>query len=168
MEPMTESRKQVVTGVTPPQLGEALIREIFPSVTAIPAAAALGQTLIKSIILAPLGWALLLPIYFKKVLPVVGTRYALTNRRLMIQRGLTRKVAQEVALADIDDVRIASGTENPFFRSATLEVLSRGQVVMTLIGVPDPESFRRAIINAVTAWVPERTGPLRFPASAIK
>ena len=39
METMTESRKQVVAGVTAPQLGEALIREIFPSVTAIPAAA---------------------------------------------------------------------------------------------------------------------------------
>ena len=111
---------------------------------------------------------LLLPVYFLKVLPVVGKRYALSNRRLMVQRGLTRKVSHEIALADIDDVRVVTASQNGFFRSATLEVVSKGQVALKLDGVPEPETFRRAIVNAYKAWVPGRANEPIIPASATK
>jgi hypothetical protein len=93
-----DARQQVATGATPPPAGEVMIREVWPSVTVIPAAAALGQKLIRSIVLAPLGWLLLLPVYFLKILPFVAKRYTLTNRRLMIRRGLKATPAVEVAL----------------------------------------------------------------------
>ena len=165
MPSMTDVRSQAVTGLVPPQQGEALIREIWPSVSAVPGASKLGEALIRSIVLAPLGWLLLAPLYFRKVLPVFGKRYALSNRRVMIQRGLTRKPVREIALADIDDVRIQPGSESRFFRSATLEILSGGQVAMRLPGVPEAESFRRAIINAYKAWVPGKASEKIIPAS---
>jgi hypothetical protein len=130
--------------------------------------ARLAHTLIKTVVLAPLGWLLLLPLFGKRLLPGLSKRYTLTNRRLMVQRGLRPKPAQEIALADIDEVRLVDGSFDPFYLSGTLEVISKGQVALTLPGVPEPEGFRHAVVNAVKAWVPGKaTGPFQ-PASAVK
>jgi hypothetical protein len=161
--------RQAVTGVMPPQLGEALIREAWPTVLeASGGVARLAHTLLKTVVLAPLGWLLLLPLFGKRLLPGLSKRYTLTNRRLMVQRGLRPTPAQEVALADIDEVRLVPDSFDRFYLSGTLEVLSKGQVALTLPGVPEPEGFRHAVVNAVKAWVPAKaTGPFQ-PASAVK
>src|SRR5215510_6272649 len=75
--------RQAVAGLTPPEVGEAMIREAWPTVAAHPGAANLGKKLIRSIALAPLGWLLLAPLYFMKILPFFARRYTLTNRRVM-------------------------------------------------------------------------------------
>ena len=148
---------QAIAGLTPPQQAEARVREVWPSVVdAQPALAALGQKLIQTVFLAPLGWLLLAPLYFKKILPFLSKRYTLTNRRLMIRAGLKGTPAQEIALGNIDDVRLEEGSYSSFYRSGILEVISKGQVVMRLGGVPEPESFRRAILNACLAWAPRK------------
>jgi hypothetical protein len=169
MVAMMDSRKQAVTGLTPPQLEEAVIRIVWPSVAAFPGPAAAGRFLMKTMILAPLGWLMLAPLYFLKVLPGFARRFVLTNRRLMFQKGLRLKPAQEIALADIDDVRLQHDGNSDFYRTANLEVVSKGQVVMTLRGIPGPEAFRHAILNACKAWVPGKASMDRFiPASASK
>jgi hypothetical protein len=72
-------------------------------------------------------------------------------------------------LAEIDDVRPQAGSYDSFYRTATLEILSKGQVALTLPGVPNPESFRHAIVNAYKAWVPGKAETGHFvPASASK
>jgi hypothetical protein len=156
MPSMTDVRTQPVTGLTPPQIAEAWIRVAWPSVAAYPAVATLGRKLILSIAGAPLGWLVMAPFYFRKVLPIIGTRYTLTNRRLMIQQGLTRVPVAEVALSEIEEVRLVKDENSDFFRSATLEVISKGQVRLTLPGVREPDGFRHAILNACLAWVPGR------------
>jgi hypothetical protein len=169
MVSMTDRRRQAVTGLVPPQLDEATIRVVWPSVATLPGLASLGRGLMGTIVLAPLAWLLLAPAYFKKVLPVFGRRYALTNRRLMIQKGWARKVVQEVALADIDDVRVQADSNSRFYHQATLEIVAKDHVVMRLPGVKDPQSFRHAIINAYKAWVPGKAVTGNFvPASASK
>ena len=171
MASMTDARKQVVTGLIPPQVDEAVIRIVWPSVAAFPRVAATGRILMRSIIGAPLGWLLLAPFYFLKVLPLPGLkrRYVLTNRRLMRQAGPRQRPAQEVALADIDDVRLSTDANTAFYRAAKLEIVSKDQVAMSLPGVPNPESFRQAILNACKAWVPGRAARDPFvPASASK
>jgi hypothetical protein len=164
MPAMIDGRTQPVTGLMPPQLGEALIRGAWPSVAAMPAVATLGRKLILSIAGAPLGWALMLPFYFKKVLPYIATRYTLTNRRVMIQKGLKPVPVQEVPLADIDEVRIVKDDNSVFFRCGTLEIIHKGQVRLSIPGVPQPEAFRQAILNACMAWVPGRAAEwVSFP-----
>ncbi len=163
---MQDIRQQVVTGVVPPQVGEALIREIFPSVAAHPGVASLGRTLTRTIIGAPLAWLLMALFYFAKALPAVGRRYTLTNRRLMIRKGITRRPAWEVPLADIDDVRVQLDANSEFFRAGNLEIVSQGKVIHTLRGVPEPESFRQSIINACKAWVPGKASGPFIPAKA--
>jgi hypothetical protein len=161
--------RQAVTGVVPPRLAEAQIREVFPSLNGtVPAVAGLGKALVRSIVLAPLGWLVLAPLFLKKIAPFVCTRYTLTNRRLMIQRGLKPSPKQEVPLSEIDQVRLVPESVDDFFRSGDLEIISGGKVRMHLAGVPEPEGFQRAIVNAYTAWVPEKStglGPF-LPASA--
>jgi len=141
---------QPVTGVMPPALGEAKIREAWPSVGQS-GLANLAAKLICSIFLAPLGWLLLAPLFVMKISPMVARRYTLTNRRLMIQTGLRPKPVEEVPLAEIDEVRL--GAMNEFFRCGDLEIVSKGQVKMKLPAVPEPDSFRNAILNACAAWV---------------
>jgi hypothetical protein len=152
-------RQTAITGLVPPGMGEALIREQWPSVTAIPAVAGFGRAVMSHRylrVLAPLTWLVMAPLYFVKIMPFLATRYTLTNRRLMIQRGLKPKPTHEVALADIDDVRVRRDANSDFYRAGTLEILSKGKVVLTLPAVPEPESFRHAIIDAYKAWVPGR------------
>jgi len=84
----------------------------------------------------------------------------------MIQRGWKPEAVQEVPLTEIDDVRIGPGGVDTFYLSGDLEVIARGQVVMKLPGVPEPEGFRHAIINAVKAWVPEKAKGAWIAASA--
>jgi hypothetical protein len=190
---MQDIRNQAVTGIVPPQVGEAKIRDVWPSVMASPLPGAIkrflkftiiltplawllpgaatmatwGRILTRSIVLAPLAWVFLLaPLYFGKLLPFLAMRYTLTNRRLMIRRGLRPTASQEVPLAEIDDVRIIKDANSDFYRAATLEVVSHGKVILTLPGVPEPESFRHNIISACKAWVPGKaSGPI-VPAKA--
>jgi hypothetical protein len=154
--PSTNSRpEQAITGVMPPSLGEARIRETFPSVLGLSKSlAGLGKMLIKSVFLAPLGWLVLAPLFVRRITPFIAKRYTLTNRRVMIQRGLKPSMSQQVELKDIDDVRPVEGTYDPFFRAGDLEIISKGAVALKLVGVPEAEGFRRAILSAVAAWVP--------------
>ena len=166
---MSDQRLQPVTGVVPPQDGEARIRESWPSVARSPAVANLGRLLTRTIVLAPLGWLVMSLLYFSKVLPISARRYTLTNRRLMIRHGWSGKVAHEVALDDIDDVRLQTDANSDFFRAGTLEVIANGDVCLRLPGTPEPESFRVAILNACNAWVPGRTSKkMPFIAASTK
>jgi hypothetical protein len=163
---MPEAVAQIITGVMPPELGEAKIREAWPSVASHPAIANLGRVLTRTIVLAPLAWLLMSVVYFGKLLPIIGRRYTLTNRRLMIRNGWKAVPSKEVALAAIDEVRMVLDANSDFFRAANLEIVSKGQVVLTLPGVPEPEGFRHAIVNARNAWVPNRPRGPFIPASA--
>jgi hypothetical protein len=169
---MTEVHKQVITGVVPPQLAEAMIREVWPSVAAHPAVASLGRILTRTIVLAPLAWLMMAPFYFIKVLPGFARRYTLTNQRLLIRRGMSAKLnpkpADQVALADIDEVRILYDANSAFYLAGNMEIVGQGTVLLKLAGVPEPESFRHAIVNAYKAWVPGKASGPFVPASATK
>jgi hypothetical protein len=166
---MAVNPPQPVTGVTPPQIAEARIREVWPSVAGHPGIAGLGRMLTNTIVLAPLGWLVMSAVYFGKLLPVFMRRYSLTNRRVMIRKGWSGTVSGEVALKDIDDVRLVHDSNSEFFRAGNLEIVSGGKVALTLTGIPEPESFRQIILNARNAWVPGKAQTLPFiPASATK
>jgi hypothetical protein len=160
--------RQAIAGLTPPQLGEVKIREAWPTLRGVQSGvASLGSKLIRTIFLAPLGWLLNGLLFGKKFMPFACKRYTLTNRRLMVQHGWKPAPVQEVALKDIDDVRLDAASYDAFYRSGDLDVLSADKVVLKLVGVPEPDSFRHAILNAVKAWGgPEKTKGPFLPASA--
>jgi hypothetical protein len=149
-----------------PEQGEAKIRECYPSVARVPAVANLGRLLTRTIILAPLAWLMMSLFYFAKILPIAGRRYTVTNRRLMVRKGWSGKAGEEIPLAEIDEVRVVNDANSDFFRAGNLEIVSKGQVRMTLRGVPEAEAFKRAIETAVTAWVPGRASRIPFVAAS--
>src|SRR4029453_10714303 len=83
---------------------------------------------------------------------VFMTRYLLTNRRIVIQRGWTRKPVQEVKLTEIEKVQIAPGSEQEFYTSADLEIISAGKPLMVLRGVDEYRQFMIQIENTRLAW----------------
>jgi hypothetical protein len=163
----TPPARQAITGLMPPSLGEARIRVAFAALPGVAAApAGLAKMLTRTYVLAPLAWLIQAPLFGLKFAPFVCKRYTLTNRRLMIQRGWKPEAVQEVPLTEIDEVRIGPGGVDTFYLSGDLEVIARGQVVMRLPGVPEPEGFRQAVMNSVKAWVPEKAKGAWIAASA--
>jgi hypothetical protein len=148
---------------------EQRIREVWPTVARAPAIAGIGKMLNNTIVLAPLGWLIMSLVYFGKVLPIVGIRYRLTDKKIAIVRGWSGAVSQAIALGDIDDVKLDTASIDQFFRSADLQVMSGGKVEMTLTAVPDAESFRHMILDARNAWAPGKVKLLPFiAASSVK
>ncbi len=162
-----QTPRQAVAGLMPPQLGEAMIREVWPTILGVSSAVAgLSGKLIRSVFFAPLGWMFNALLFGRKFAPFLCQRYTLTNRRLMVQRGWKPEPVQEIALKDIDDVRLNADTYDAFYRSGDLQVMSGGKEALLLIAVPEPESFRHAIVNAVRAW--SGTDHLKAPFIAAK
>jgi uncharacterized membrane protein YdbT with pleckstrin-like domain len=163
---MVDYRQQAVTGVIPPDVGEAKIREVWPSVASVSLVAGLGQKLTRTIVLAPLAWLIMSAVYFGKLLPFAASRYTLTNRRLMIRRGWKGTPSHEVPLARIEEVRVVNDAHSDFFRAGTLEIVEGGKVVLTLPGTPEAEGFRIAILSARNAWVPGKAKTMPFIAAS--
>ena len=116
---------------------------------------------------APVAWLLLAPFYFMKIFPFAMTRYVLTNRRVVIQRGWHLKTAGEVPLAEIEKIEIEEDDNSEFYREATLKIHdAENKLRLTLPGVPEPESFRHSIVNAVRAWAPGKLQGPFVPAKA--
>jgi hypothetical protein len=84
----------------------------------------------------------------------------------MVRKGWKCTIQKEIALAEIEDVRVVPDANSDFFRAANLQIISRGHVAMTLRGVPEPEGFKHAILNACNAWVPNRVRGPFIAASA--
>ncbi len=159
---MTTPLKQAIAGLTPPELGEARIREVWPTVARMPMVAKLGKLLTGTIVLAPLAWLLMAGAYFGKILPIVGVRYCLTNRRIMIKRGWAGKSQQEATLAEIESVELVPASIDNFFRSADLNIVRSGSPPLLLPAVPDAAAFRQAILDARNAWAPGKAKTLPF------
>lgn len=157
---------QAVAGLTPPELGEARIRDVWPSVTRMPAIANLGHALTLTIVLAPLGWLIMAIPFFAKILPFLAVRYSLTNRQLTIKRGWRGVPRYAVPLSEIDDVQLDPASVDNFFRSGNLKIIRSGGSPLVLKAVPDPESFRHAILDAVNAWAPGKVKSLPFISAA--
>jgi uncharacterized membrane protein YdbT with pleckstrin-like domain len=192
---MADMRTQAIMGIIPPDVAEARLRYRWPSVARYGAPAKLGNSIIQAarglvlgvikmpfilaailvlpatilaFLIALSAYLLLAPFFFAKVMPITMTRYMITNRRVMIQKGWSLKPDGEVPLEKIEAVRVVPGSEQAFFNSADLELVSDGRVALTLRGVPEAEHFKINIENAYLAW--GRKNPPKeqiLPASAM-
>ena len=132
----------------------------------MPAIANLGRLLNGTFVLAPLGWLIMSAVYFGKLLPFIGIRYTLTNRRVMVRHGWKGTPGQEVPLTEIMDVQMQAGSVDHYFRCGDLIITRAGSTPMLLRAVPDAESFRHAILDARNAWAPGKAKTLPFISAA--
>lgn len=161
---MTALMKQPIAGVTPSQVAEAPIMTVWPSICAYTSGRFLGSLyaiqfpginrvlrLGNLIALLSIPHALLL--YFWKVLPYVGMRYALTNRRVVVKRGLNGVDERSVKLDNFDTIRVVVQPGQAWFQAGDLVFMNGNREVFRLQGVSRPDSFKMACLKAHMSYV---------------
>ncbi|MCA9266988.1 MAG: PH domain-containing protein [Planctomycetales bacterium] len=156
--------KQAIAGVTPAQVAEATVMTIWPSICAYSSGRFLGtlyeirfpdinraMRLGNLIALLSVPHALLL--YFWKVLPWVAMKYTLTNRRVVVQRGIQGVEERSVKLDAFDAIDVVVQDGQAWFKAGDLLFKNGQREVFRLAGVNRPEAFRAACLKAHIAYV---------------
>ena len=153
---------QPIAGVSPPELEETTIAVVWPSIAAYPSGRFLGGLyniqlgfyifrLGHLIALASIPHALLL--YFWKLLPWVGSRYRLTNKRVIVERGMKHIEEKAVELDRYDSIEVVVQPGQAWFNAGDL-VFRLGNVeTFRLEGVSRPETFRHMCLKAQRGYV---------------
>jgi hypothetical protein len=165
------SEVQPIAGVSPAQLSEATVMTVWPSV----ARYGLGRTLgsLYAItwpdiyifrlghLLALLFIPVSLVLFFVRIAPGIGTRYRLTNRRIVVERGLTGKEDKSVDLDRFDSVEIVVQPGQAWYDAGDL-VFKLGNVeTFRLEGVSRPAAFRATCIKSQMAHAGVKQARLR-------
>jgi hypothetical protein len=155
------STAQPIAGVVPAEIRETTVMTVWPSV----AKYALGKSLGKLYairwpavyifrlgnLLALLFIPVSLVLFFLRVAPGVGTRYRLTNRRIIVERGLTGKEDKAVDLDRFDNVEIDVLPGQAWYQAGDL-VFKLGNVeTFRLEGVSRPDAFRATCVKSQMA-----------------
>lgn len=156
------SNQQAISGVVPPASAEATIMTVWPSVASTGLGQALGRvyriregfgpiSVGRLVLLATIPIGLML--YLTMRLPWAIRRYRLTNRRVMIERGVNPRVEQYVDLDRFDAIDVVVSPGQEWYAAGDL-VFRRGAIeTLRLPGVSRPESFRRVCLEARQAYV---------------
>jgi hypothetical protein len=157
---MPQISKEAVAGVWPVEFGEALITRTFPSISSNAFGRFLGTLYGLPF---PIGFIIHLATVPFPVLTAIlmylvtgFRRYQLTSLRVCVRRGIRGKDDAQVGLDRVDEVRTVVRKGQEYFRAGDLELVSRGDVVLTLHGVPTVEAFRQNILRARAALVQVR------------
>ena len=154
--------KQAIAGVTPSQTREVTVMTIWPSIAANGIGRFLGTlfeiklgfyifTVGNLMALAAIPVALVL--YLMRIAPFTATRYRLTNRRVMVERGLSNIESNSVGLDRFDTIDVEVGPGQAWYHAGDL-IFRQGEVErIRLDGVSRPESFRQICLNSQRAYV---------------
>jgi hypothetical protein len=151
-----------ILGVVPPSVAEATVMTVWPSVASTSLGRSLGRLYriregfgpISIGRLALLGTIPLgLMLYLSMRLPWAIRRYRLTNRRVMIERGINPQVEQYVDLDRFDAIDLVVSPGQEWYAAGDL-VFRRGAIeTLRLSGVSRPESFRQTCLKTRQAYV---------------
>jgi hypothetical protein len=157
--------KQAIAGVSPASTDEATVTTQWPSISALPAGQFLGRlysvrwpdfyffrlgnlfALCSIVTLVPTA------LYFYKLLPRQGTRYRLTNRRVLTCRGLSAQEESAVNLDGFDSIDVEVLPGQQWFHAGELVFRNEDTEVYRLPGVARPEAFRQTILKTRMAYV---------------
>lgn len=152
---------QPISGVSPPEIKEVPVMTVWPSI----AMYGLGRLMGRGFaihwpdvylfrlgnLLALLSIPIALPLYFLRVLPFLGTRYMVTNRRIVVLRGIVGKIEKFVDLDRFDTVEIEVQPGQEWYFAGDL-IFKQGAVeTFRLEGVSRPEAFRATCVKSQMA-----------------
>jgi hypothetical protein len=89
-----------------------------------------------------------LTVYLWRLMPVACRRYTLTDRRLIIQRGLTAKNGPSIGLDEFDAIEVAVLPGQDWLHAGDLIFRRDGKEVFRLRGVSRPEAFCQVCLKA--------------------
>ncbi|MDR2701401.1 MAG: PH domain-containing protein [Spirochaetaceae bacterium] len=90
-----------------------------------------------------------LPIFIWRILQYVYTEFGVTNKRLIIKKGIIRVFVAEIPTDRIESLYCVQGFWDRIFRSGTIYVSGIGGRIPTFFGVARPYALRRKIIEIV-------------------
>lgn len=161
--------KQAIAGLSLSSQHESTAIVVWPSVSATDTGQALGKLYEKKDgtgiftlgnLFVLLSIPIAIPLYLWNFLPVVGTRYRITNRRILIERGIQGTTEKEIGLDQFDRIEIQQKPGQVWFRSADMifwqtaksDGIEGETEVLRLPGVPYPEVFQAACKKAAMTF----------------
>lgn len=154
--------KQAIAGVAPAQLGEVTVMTILPSTCMYAPIRMLGgfyeidagfYVFRLGNLLALLSIPLAIPFFFLRLLPGIGARYRLTNRRVIAESPMTLAEQKSVTLDRFDSIEIEVRDGQKWFDAGDL-IFKLGEVeTFRLDAVSRPEAFRHTCIKAQRGFV---------------
>jgi hypothetical protein len=165
-----------IAGVVPSELAEVTCRVVWPTIGATRLGRFVGQaaavrigfgeffTLGKLLALATIPLAL--AVFAWQLMPYVCRRYVLSNRRIIIRRGLMPVDEQWIEFDEFEtvDVEILPGQE--WLHTGDVVFRRSGNEVLRLSGVPRAEMFQRLCQTSQTALLSVRDIVCRQAATA--
>ena len=147
-----------IAGVAPSSISESTIMTVWPSNAAYGIGRFLGTQYALRFpdiyifrlgnLIALLSIPIALAIYLYRIAPYVGQRYTVTNRRVIVQRGIQARNDRSVDLDRFDSVQLDILPGQDWYHAGDL-VFKLGNVeTFRLEGVSRPESFRQVILKA--------------------
>ena len=108
-------------------------------------------TLGKLLALATIPVSLL--VYLWRLMPGACRRYTLTNRRIIIQLGLTAKDGPSISLDEFDVLEVAVLPGQDWLHAGDLVFMRDGKEIFRLRGVSRPAAFRQVCLKARNALI---------------
>ncbi|MEX2120856.1 MAG: PH domain-containing protein [Pirellulales bacterium] len=153
--------KQAIPGVAPAELGEVTIMTVWPTIAATATGRFLGRLygnrsgLGHMLTVGKLSMLLTIPIalglFFAGLLPGICRRYRLTNRRLIIAKGLRALEERSITLDEFDEIDVQILPGQAWYPAGEL-IFRKGPVeTFRLSGVSRPETFRQTCLKAQRA-----------------
>ena len=151
------SPAQPIAGVEPAEIRETTVMTVWPSVARYGLGRALGQLFAirwpdiyffrLGNLIALLSIPVALVLFFLRIAPGVGARYRLTNRRLIVERGIQGVAEKAVDLDRFDAIDIDVLPGQGWYDAGDL-VFRLGNVeTFRLEGVSRPEAFRETCLK---------------------
>jgi len=152
------SLPQAIAGVVPPEVRETTVMTIWPSVAMYPIGRALGSLFAirwpdvyifrLGNLIALLSIPIALPLFFMRIAPVIGTRYRLTNRRIIVERGLSGVLDKAVDLDRFDAINIEVQPGQAWYDAGDLIFMLGKVETFRLEGVSRPAAFRATCMKS--------------------
>lgn len=158
--------KQAIAGVALPQLGEATAMTIWPTIAATGAGRLVGRlaaievgagkffTLGKLLAVATIPISL--AVFAWQLLPFICRRYTLTNRRIIIQKGLGAVEECSIGLDEFDTIAVEILPGQQWLHAGELIFRRDGSEVFRLPGVSRPQVFRQVCLKVQNALLSVR------------
>lgn len=147
-----------IAGVTPAQTRETTVMTVWPSISMYGIGRFLGQLFEirwPDVYIFRLGHLFALAsipvalgLYFLRVLPFVGQRYTLTNRRVVVYRGLLIAEDKAVDLDGFDAIDVVVQPGQAWFDAGDLIFKQKNIEKFRLDAVSYPEAFRATCLKA--------------------
>ncbi len=110
-----------------------------------------GTTLTLGVLLSIVTLPISMAVYAWQLMPFVARRYRLTDRRIVVQRGLTPVEHASITYDEFDEIEVETLPGQVWLHAGDLVFSRGGQEVFRLVGVSRPEIFRRVCLEAQNA-----------------